>query len=60
MIGVDLDGDGDRDVLSSGIGSGGGWQENLDGPGTFGSRQLIPEYGTLNVLSSAPHAIEAL
>jgi hypothetical protein len=39
---ADLDGDGDRDVLSaSGFDSEVAWYANLDGAGSFGSRQLI-------------------
>jgi hypothetical protein len=40
--GVDVDGDGDVDVLTASAGDSTiAWHENLDGLGTFGARQLI-------------------
>ena len=42
IVAADLDGDGDKDVLSaSGIDDKIAWYENMDGAGTFGPQQVI-------------------
>lgn len=41
IIGVDIDGDGDRDILTGDFGDGTRWYSNTDGLGTFGPQQTI-------------------
>lgn len=45
VFAIDLDGDGDKDVLSSSFNDGKvAWYENTDGQGNFGSEQIINNY----------------
>ncbi|CAM3335425.1 T9SS type A sorting domain-containing protein [Aequorivita lipolytica] len=43
VIAIDLDGDGDNDVVSASDGSGLAWHENLDGSGDFSFRIIIDD-----------------
>ncbi|SDI45065.1 T9SS type A sorting domain-containing protein [Winogradskyella thalassocola] len=50
---VDIDGDGDHDVLSASVNDDKiAWYENLDGLGNFGSQQIIENLDRANAISS--------
>jgi hypothetical protein len=46
---ADVDGDGDMDALSAGIGL--AWYENTDGAGTFGPQQVISDEAVVSVFA---------
>jgi hypothetical protein len=47
---ADVDGDGDMDALSAGIGL--AWYENTDGAGTFGPQQVISDEAVVSVFAA--------